>query len=122
MERISVSSMMYYFDTHNKLFPQQHECGPPKYSCATQLIGFTQEIADTLNQGQQTDGIVIDLSKASDQVDHHKLVHKLKYMGVNPYITIWIKDFVHNSSQQGLGEKGLSQAPCALLVSHRAWS
>jgi len=102
-----VSSMMDYFDTHNKLFPQQHEFGP-KYSCATQLIGLTQEIADSLNQGQQTDSIVIDLSKAFDQVDHHKLVHKLKYMGVNPYITIWIKDFLHNRSQHVLVEKKLS--------------
>ena len=56
------------------------------YSCETQLIGFTQEIADSLDQGQQTDVIVMDFK-----------VHKLKHMGVNPHIT-WIKDFLHNRS------------------------
>ena len=34
--------------------------------------------------------IVMDFSKAFDKVDHHKFVHKLKHMGVNPYITTWI--------------------------------
>ena len=53
----------------------------------TKLIGFTQEIADSLDQGQQTDVIVIDFSKAFDKVDHHKLVHKLKHMWVNLFIT-----------------------------------
>ena len=48
---------------------------------------LTQEIADSLDQGQQTDVIVMDFSKALDKVDHHKLVHKLKHMGVNSYIT-----------------------------------
>ena len=58
----------------------------------------------------------MDFSKAFDKVDHHKLVHKLKHnvMGVNPYITTWIKKIMHNRSQQVLIEtQGLSQAPCA---------
>ena len=60
------------------------------------LIGYTQEIADCLDQSQQTNVIVMDLRKAFDKVDHHKLVQKLKHMGVNPYITTWIKDFLHS--------------------------
>ena len=66
-----------------------------------QLIGFIQKIADNLDHGEQTDVIVMDLSKAFDKVDHHKLVHKLKHMGINPYFTKWIKDFYitgHNRS------------------------
>ena len=38
------------------------------------------------------DVIVMDFSKAFDKLDHHKPVHKLKHMGVNRYITTWIKD------------------------------
>ena len=100
MEQIIVSNLMDYFDTHNILCPQQHGFRS-KQSCETQLIGFTQEIADGLDQGQQTDVIAMDFSKACDTVDHHKLV-QLKHMGVNPYITAWIKDFLHNRSQQVL--------------------
>ena len=53
---------------------------------------------------------VMDFSKAFDKVDHHKLVHKLKHMGVNPYITTWIKDFLHNRSQQVLVENKVSHS------------
>jgi len=53
----------------------------------------------------------MDFSKAFDKVDHHKLVHKLKHMGVNPYmITTWIKDFLHNRSQQVLVENKVSHS------------
>jgi len=52
----------------------------------------------------------MDFSKAFDKVDHHKLVHKLKNVGVNPYITAWIKDFLHNRSQQVLVENKVSHS------------
>jgi len=101
--------MMDNFDTHNILFPQQHGFRS-KHSCETQHIGFTQEIADSSDQGQQTYVMVMDFSKAFDKVDHHKLVHKLKHMGVNPYITTWIKDFLQNRSQQVLVENKVSHS------------
>ena len=106
---------MDYFDTHNILCPQHHGF-KSKHSCETLFIGFTQDIADSLDLGQQTDVIVMDFSKAFDKVDHHKLVHKL--MGVNRYITTWIKlmkgkDFLHNRSQQISRKQGILQAPCA---------
>jgi len=52
----------------------------------------------------------MDFSKAFDKVDHYKLIHKLKHMGVNPYITAWIKDFLHNRSQQVLVENKVSHS------------
>ena len=107
MEHIIVSNIMDYFDTHNILSPYQHGFRS-KHSCETQLIGFSQEIADSLDQGQQTDVIIMDFSKAFDKVDHHKLIHKLKLMGVETHITTWIKDFLHNRSQQVLVENEFS--------------
>ena len=52
----------------------------------------------------------MDFSKTFDKVDHHKLVHRLKHMGVNLYITTWIKDFLHNRSQQVLVENKVSHS------------
>ena len=51
----------------------------------------------------------MDLSKAFDKVDYYKLVHKLKHIGVNPYITTWINDFLHtrNRSHQVLVENNV---------------
>ena len=54
--------------------------------CEIQLADFTQEIADNLDQGQQTDVIVMDFCKAFSKVDHHKLVHKLR--GVDNILTL----------------------------------
>jgi len=50
----------------------------------------------------------MDFSKAFDKVDHHKIIHKLKNMGVNPRITTWIKDFLHNRSQMVLVKRKVS--------------
>jgi len=83
-----------------------------------QLIGFAQEIADSLDKGQQTDGIVMDFSLAFDKVDHHKL----KQMGLIPYITTWIKDFLHNRSQQVFVENKVSDRFPVLSGVPRAWS
>ena len=66
MEHIIGSDMMDYIDTYNILCPQQHGFRS-KHSCETQLIGFTQQIADSLDQGQQTDVIVMDFSKEFDK-------------------------------------------------------
>lgn len=107
LEHIIVSNMMSYFDANNVLSPKQHGFRS-KHSCETQLIGFSQEIADSLDQGQQTDVIVMDFSKAFDKVDHHKLVHKLKRLGIDNKVTSWIRSFLTNRSQQVLVEGNCS--------------
>lgn len=103
LEHILVSNMMTYFDLYNILSPQQHGFRS-KHSCETQLIGFTQEIADNLELGQQSDVIIMDFSKAFDKVDHHKLIHKLKHLGIDSKVTSWIHSFLYNRSQQVLVE------------------
>ena len=52
-----------------------------KHSCESQLISFTQEVYDNLENGNQTDIIVMDFSKAFDKVDHNKLIYKLSALG-----------------------------------------
>jgi hypothetical protein len=61
---------MSFYDKHDILSNFQHGFRS-KHSCETQLISFTQEVHDNLEQGQQTDVIVMDFSKAFDKVDHH---------------------------------------------------
>jgi len=71
MEHILVSNIMSFYDEHNILSQFQHGFRS-KHSCETQLISFSQEVYDNLEQGQQTDIIVMDFSKAFDKVDHHE--------------------------------------------------
>ena len=65
------------------LSPYQHGFRS-KHCCDSQLISFTQEVYDNLGNGNQTDIIVMDFSKAFDKVDHNKLIYKLSALGIHP--------------------------------------
>ena len=70
IEHILVSSIMTHFDSNDLLNSFQHGFRS-KHSCETQLVNFTQEIFDNLENGKQTDLIIMDFSKAFDKVDHN---------------------------------------------------
>ena len=54
------------------------------------ILTFTQEIFDSMASGKQTDVAVMDFSKAFDKLDHQRLIHKLKRMGINNKTSNWI--------------------------------
>ena len=92
LEHSITSNTMSYHDQNNHLFHNQHGFRS-RVSCETQLIQFTQDLYDTLNQGGQTDVIVMDFSKAFDIVDHQRLLLKLHRLGINTTVVAWIKSF-----------------------------
>ena len=98
IEHILVLSIMTHFDSNDLLNPFQHGFRS-KHSCETQLVNFTQEIFDNLENGKQTDLIIMDFSKAFDKVDHNLLIYKLFNLGVNLSTVSWIKSFLQNRSQ-----------------------
>jgi len=99
LEHILVSNIMTHFDSNDLLSQYQHGFRS-KHSCESQLISFTQEVYDNLEQGQQTDVIVMDFSKAFDKVDHNKLIFKLKELGVHPLVSQWIQSFLKGRTQR----------------------
>ena len=76
LEHIINSNIMSHLDKNKILFQNQHGFRS-RVSCETQLIQFTQDLYDTLNQKGQTDVIVMNISKAFDKVDHQRLLLKL---------------------------------------------
>ena len=90
LEHILVSNSMSHFDDNNHLSQCQHGFRS-EHSCESQLISFTQEVYDNLENGNQTDIIVMDFSKAFDKVDHNKLIYTLSALGIHPLTTRWIK-------------------------------
>lgn len=107
LEHIVVSNLMSFFDKNNILSPFQHGFRSG-HSCETQLINFTQELYTNLEQGHQTDVIVMDFSKAFDKVDHLRLIYKLQSVGVSPQVTNWVKSFLANRTQRVAVEGHLS--------------
>ena len=99
LEHILVSNIMSHFDDNTLLSPHQHGFRS-KHSCESQLISFTQEVYDNLENGNRTDIIVMEFSKAFDKVDHNKLIYKLSALGFHPLATRWINSFSQCRTQK----------------------
>ena len=54
----------------------------PKCSTSHALIGLTENIRQTLDEGSFGCGIFVDLQKTFDTVDHKTALGKLKYYGI----------------------------------------
>ena len=93
MQHILVSNIMKHFDSNDLLSPFQQSFRS-KHSCETQLVSFTQEIFDNLEDSKQTDLIVIYFSKTFDKVDHNQFIYKLFNYGIDLKTVSWIKGSV----------------------------
>ena len=69
------------------------------------------DIMQNFDSKQQTDLIILDLSKAFDTVPHKKLLFKVKKYGINDNINKWIQSFLMHRKQQDIIE-GESSKPC----------
>ena len=93
------SQLVKHFTTNNILYDLQHGFRE-KRSCETQLIMLVDELANNIQQGRQTDLIVLDFSKAFDKVSHEKLAYNLFHYGVQGKTLAWIKGFLADRSQR----------------------
>ena len=106
MKHIITSNVMRHASTHNILYHLQHGFRD-KRSCETQLLEFQNDIVANMNNGKQTDVIVMDFAEAFDKVGHRRLMEKMKYYGVGGKTNKWIDDFLAGRSQRVVldGEK-----------------
>ena len=89
---------MSHADKYNILYPLQH--GFRKFrSCETQLIEFIDDVTRNLDDGKQTDVLIMDFSKAFDKVSHNFLIHKLNHYGIKVKVNNWIERFLSGRTQ-----------------------
>ena len=69
-------------------------------SCETQLIKTVNDLAKSMNHGEQIDSILLDFSKAFDKVCRRKLLLKLEHYGIRGRNLQWIKKFLKNRTQK----------------------
>lgn len=81
LEHIVHSSIMDHFDRHQVLCDEQHGFRA-KRSCESQLLITIDDIARNMEEGDQTDIILLDFAKAFDKVPHDRLLHKMEFYGV----------------------------------------
>ena len=99
MEHIICSNLMSHLDRHNILTDFQFGFRK-KRSCETQLLITVDQLAKTLDDGKQTDCILLDFSKAFDKVSHSRLLLKLAHYGVQGQTLRWVEAFLRNRTQE----------------------
>ena len=98
MEHIVASNLTRHFNKNNILYDLQHGFRE-KRSCETQHIQRVEDLGRQLTLGNQTDLVLLDLSKALDKVSHLKLLFKLLMHGVNSKTLNWIQSFLGGRTQ-----------------------
>jgi hypothetical protein len=98
LEHIIARNIMQHAEKNNILYPLQHGFRKGR-SCETQLIEFVDDISKNLQEGRQTDILIMDFAKAFDKVNHSLLIHKLRYYGIDGKTTRWIQNWLEDRQQ-----------------------
>jgi len=98
MEHLIASCLRQVWDKNVWLYESQHSFRPG-YSCKSQVITVCQDIADSLDNGDRIDVIIIDFSKAFDLVPHDRLLTKIANSGVDSRVVVWIREFLLGRTQ-----------------------
>jgi hypothetical protein len=99
MEHFIASYLRQVWDKSDWLYEGQHGFRPG-YSCESKVITFCQDIADSLDNGDRVDGIVIDFSKAFDLVPHDRLLAKIAASGVDSRVDVSVREFLLGRTQR----------------------
>jgi len=70
------------------------------HSSESQVIPVCQDIADSLDNGDKVDAIIVDFSKAFDLVPHGRLLTKIANSGVDSKVVVWIRKFLLGRTQR----------------------
>jgi hypothetical protein len=70
-----------------------------KRSCLSQLLAHYEEILKGMEEGFNVDSIYLDFSKAFDKVDLGILCWKLKKMGIQGQLGVWLHNFLKDRKQ-----------------------
>ena len=95
---LNMSGLTKHFNQNNILYDLQHGFRE-RWSCETQLLQLIEDLARNMTEGKQTDHILLDFSKAFDNLNHLKLLYKLKEHGVRGKTLGWIESFLVGRSQ-----------------------
>ena len=78
---------------------RQHGFLPGK-SCCTQLVGFCDSLAISLNNNVRSDVIYFDFAKAFDSVNHDLILEKLKSLfNINGFLLGFLKAYLKDRKQ-----------------------
>ena len=99
MEKVVHSQFYEFLNSHDLLSSKQFGFRP-KYSTATALSNFVDEVLLNMEQGNLCGAVFLDLKKAFDTVDRCILLSKLSEIGVSPSSIKWFESYLNNRKQK----------------------
>ena len=99
MEHVIASYIRQVWDKNDWLYEGQRGFRPG-YLCKSQVIAVCLDIADSLDNGNKIDAIIVDFSKAFDLVPHGWLLTKIANSCVDSRVVVWIREFLLRRTQR----------------------
>ena len=97
-EKIVLEQFSSYLISKNLLSP--HQSGNKKlHSTETLNIFSTDTMLEAMDKKELTALVLLDLSKAFDSINHHRLLHKLANVGASPATVQWFKSYLSDRFQ-----------------------
>ena len=95
-----VHSQFYDFLNSNNLISSKQFGFLPKLSTTSDLTSFADEILLHMEKGELCGAVLLDLTKAFDNVNHDILLSKLSAIGVSPSTLQWFKSYFSHRKQR----------------------
>ena len=93
---------LYTFLNNNNIIYNLQSGFRQQYSPSHALIIITENIRKVFDDGNTGCGVLVDLQKAFDTVDHQILLAKLNHYGIHGVSNDWFKSYLSNHSQYDL--------------------
>ena len=95
----AIQAQLCHFLTTNN-FPSPFQCRFRKdQSTEFVVIGLTDSVRRSMDQGLLTESVFIDSRKTSVTVDHSLLIEKLSRYGIIDKVLEWFTDYLQNCEQ-----------------------
>ena len=108
-ERIMYNKLYKFLTANNIIYPLQFGFQKDR-AIDHALIGMTEMIRLTLDNKRFGCGILVDLQKAFDTVNHNILIAKLEHYGVRGNVLQWFKSYLYDRAQY-VSINGTSSTP-----------
>lgn len=84
---------------HNAIIQQQHGF-VKKRSTVTNLLVFSSDLFDKMDNRIQVDAVYTDFQKAFDKVDHELLLNRIAFNGIRGNLLRWFISYITNRCQR----------------------
>ena len=93
LEKLMYKRLYTFLNKNNVIYNLQFGFRQ-QYSTSHALINITESIRKALDDGNISSGVVVDLQKAFDTVDHQILLAKLNHYGIHEVSNDWFKSYL----------------------------